>query len=379
MLTLSIPREAARRALLGALVFALRATAAGAVGPEVTSVLPPFPGAGQDAPGAGSMVEPPLPSPAPETIETHVLAPLPFCEASAALAAPWDEDVVLVADNERDAELYSFELAKDGTLKPGEVLQMPAKDRPRDVEALARLGDEVVAVGSQSRNKDCEVKPERQRLRRLGRRKDGTLTETGFIDAAPTWAKAMKEGEKRCLSTLFTSPPPAGAATVCEALLAAERNASPERCETVNVEGAFGIGNGDLWLGLRAPLAAGRAVLLRLAKAHKFRELRFDRVTLLDLEQRGIRELALSGDRLYGLAGPELDADAPFALFRAALSAVVAGGEPAVEVLRRDLPTSSEGLLVRGARAYVLTDGDAGDKASLACQTPAGWYTLDLP
>jgi competence protein ComEC len=84
--------------------------------------------------------------------EPEFLAPRPLCEASAALAAPWDEDLVLVADNERDEQLYAFEI-DDGELAAEEVLQMPARERPNDVEALARLGQEVVVVGSHSRNR----------------------------------------------------------------------------------------------------------------------------------------------------------------------------------------------------------------------------------
>ena len=166
----------------------------------------------------------------------------------------------------------------------------------------------------------------------------------------------MENGGKKCLSTLFTSPAPPGAGEVCAALVAAEMGASEDHCEVLNVEGAFGT-DGMLWLGLRAPLAGGRAVLLRLVTG--FKDLRFDRVALLDLEGRGIRELALVDDLLYGLAGPTLDAEVSFALFRAAVPDVVVGGEPPVKILRHDLLPSSEGLLVRKGRAYVLLDGDS--------------------
>jgi hypothetical protein len=88
--------------------------------------------------------------------------------------------------------------------------------------------------------------------------------------------------------------------------------------------------------------------------------------------------LALAGDSLYGLAGPLLDAKVPFALFRANLSEILGGGEPAVEILRNDLETSSEGLLVRGGRAYVLVDGDEGKDGGGGCGVPARWYSVEL-
>lgn len=311
----------------------------------------------------------------PTSFQTELLAPQPLCEASAALAAPWDESLVLVADNEREEQLYVFEL-DDGELAPEEVLQMPARQRPEDIEALARLGEEVVIVGSHSRNRRCEADEDRLRLRRLARRQDGTLEAIGpSLDSAETWGQAMADAGA-CLSTLFTNPPPPEAGAVCAALIAAEQGASSGPCEVLNIEGAFGTQDGRLWLGLRAPQMEGRAVLLRLVAG--FGELRFDRVALLKLEGRGIRELALAGDRLYGLAGPIPDSDVPFALFEAATDAVLAGGKPDVEILRRDLLTSSEGLLIRDGRAYVLVDGDEPE-GGVECRKPAKWYTLDLP
>ena len=318
-------------------------------------------------------------APAAGPFEPKFLAPSPFCEASAVLVAPWDDDLIVVADNERHQQLYVFKL-KDGRLDPDEIWQMPAKNRPRDVEALARLGDDLVVVGSLSRNNHCERKEDRQRLRRLTSRHDGTLEETcaGFLDAAESWKQAMANGGALCLSTLFASPPPAGAGEVCEALAAAEGQATDERCEVLNVEGAFGAAHGRLWLGLRAPLAGGRALMLRLTPG--LDELRFDSVVLLDLKTRGIRELALAGDHLYGIAGPTLDADVPsFALFRIAVPEMLAGGQPPVEILRSDLVRDSEGLLIRDRTAYVFVDGDEKSETGTGCGKPAGWYTVELP
>jgi uncharacterized protein DUF3616 len=349
-----------RRVLLGATLFAL------ATLPAVNSVAAP-----------AAAVKTPQ-KPAVETFAPNILAPGPLCEASAALPAPWDESLVLVADNERDEKLYVFTV-KDGKLVAKEVSQMPAKQRPNDIEALARLGTEaeVVVVGSHSRNSRCEPKENRQRLRRLAMGPDGTLQATAFLDSAAAWKKAMEGGGEPCVTTLFASPAPAEAGRVCEALVAAEKKAASggTGCEVLNIEGAFGTADGRLWLGLRAPLVDCHAVLLRLVPG--FAELRFDRVALLDLEGRGIRELALAGDQLIGIAGPMLDADEPFRLFRAAAPAVLAGGKPPVEILRRDLPTSSEGLLLRDGRAYVLVDGDKGEGDG-PCKVPAGWYTVEL-
>jgi uncharacterized protein DUF3616 len=346
-----------RRALLGAALFAL------ATLPAVNSVAAP-----------AAAVKTPQ-KPAVENFAPDLLAPRPLCEASAALAAPWDESLVLVADNERDEKLYVFTV-KDGKLVPEAVSQMPAEPRPKDIEALARLDKDVVVVGSHSRNSQCERKKNRQSLRRLAMA-NGTLQETAFLDSAAAWKKAMEGGGEQCVTTLFASPAPAEAGSVCEALVAAEKKAASggTGCEVLNIEGAFGTADGRLWLGLRAPLVGNQAVLLRLVSG--FAELRFDRVALLDLEGRGIRELALADNQVIGIAGPMLDADEPFLLFRAASPAVLAGGKPPVKILYRDLPTSSEGLLLRDGRAYVLVDGDAGEGDG-PCKVPAGWYPVEL-
>jgi len=331
-----------RRALLGAMLFALAAA----------------------APAAGAFDPKPLEAPA-------------LCEASAALPAPWDESLVLIADNERDDQLYVFTI-DNGKLAFKQVSPMPAKQRPNDIEALARLGPEVVVVGSHSRNSKCEEKENRQRLRRLARKPDGTLQETApTLDSVAAWDKAMEGGGEQCVTTLFAQPAPADAGLVCEALVAAEKEAANDkkRCKVLNIEGAFGTADGRLWLALRAPLVGNHAVLLRLVPG--LAELRFDRIALLDLEGRGIRELVLAGKQLIGIAGPTLDADEPFFLFQADAPAVLKGGKPSVKILRRDLPTSSEGMLLRDGRAYVLVDGDAGDGDG-PCKVPAGWYTVGL-
>lgn len=315
-----------------------------------------------------------IPAPA-ETFAPKVLAAPALCEASAALFAPWDESLLLVADNERNEQLYAFSVQGEELVsKP--VLPIPGEKRANDVEALARLGNDVMVVGSHSRSSKCKDRPERQRLQRLRRRGDGTLeVPTTLIDSATTWKTAMAGGVPTCLSVLFTKPASAAASEVCEALVAAEKAVASDaaHCGVLNIEGALGLG-GRLWLGLRAPLAGKRAVLLRLADGNA--ELRFDRAALLDLEGRGIRELAVDGDQVYGLAGPTLDAPDPFALFKLS-AALLDGGEPAVQILRRDLVSSSEGLAIRGGRAYVLVDGDQGE-GSGGCKVPAKWYSFPL-
>lgn len=313
---------------------------------------------------------------APEVgIEPRRLAARALCEASAALVAPWDEDLILVADNEIRQQLYAFEL-EDGELVPEVTLAIPDGDEPRDLEALARVGDSVLAIGSHSRGGACEERPRRQRMHLLAARPDGSLEEEGTIDSAETWARAVGSRDlATCVATLFSGPPPALAEAVCGTLLEAEETAGPASCRVLNIEGAFGTGDGRVWLGLRAPLAEGQAIALRLVRG--LDAFRFDHVALLQLENRGIRELALRGTDLFGIAGPEEDADDPFALFTIPLEDLRAGGLLDPVILRRDLPTSSEGMVVRNGEAFITVDGaDSGDRSR--CREASGQYRIEV-
>lgn len=198
------------------------------------------------------------------------------------------------------------------------------------------------------------------------------------IDGEEVWKRAMA-GETECLDTLFTDPALDLAGTVCSALLAAEAvAASGASCPVLNIEGAFGTDDERVWLGLRAPVAEDSAILLRLTAGLK--ELRFDRVALLSLGGRGIRELAVDGDDLYGIAGPQEDATEAFALFSVDLGSVQAGGRVSAEILREDLLTSSEGMFIHDGHAYIAVDGDEGeDDEDGVCVEASRQYRIELP
>lgn len=300
-----------------------------------------------------------------------------LCEPSAALPAPWDAQQILVADNEAHGQLYVFTPTAEG-MRFNTVLTMPSNNRPRDIEALVRVGDTVLVIGSHSRNNRCEARPERQRLRRLKLGAEGRLEEVAFIDNGSLWEHALKD-QTTCLRTLFTDPVPVHANVVCEALIQAERTSSACFCNVLNIEGGVGVPVDQVWLGLRAPLVDEQAILLRLVK--DFDTLRFDRVVLLDLNRRGIRELALSPDGLtvWGLAGPEVDVTEPFRLWRVPLADLTTHTTLNPLMDARYLPPSSEGLVVLKGRALVVVDGEADPNNDTACITPGSLYMLSLP
>jgi len=319
-----------------------------------------------------------------KTIEPNVLGSWPLCEASAAQIAPWDTALVLVADNELDQQLFGFSLQggrlvplQGGRLVPRMTLEMPGGKRPRDIEALVQVASSLLVVGSHSRSSCCKERSNRQRLRLLESDASGSLQSLRLIDSKKVWSKA-RASQAACVTTLFTDPSPNLAEATCGALIMAEKIAlEGSSCPVLNIEGAFGTDGGRVWLGLRAPLADGRAILLRLTSA--LDALRFDRVAFLDLEGRGIRELALEGETIHGIAGPVEDSSDPFALFSVDVDKVRTGGTLQPEILRRDLPTSSEGMVVVDGGILIAVDGAEGGEGEMECALPSRQYRIELP
>jgi hypothetical protein len=137
-----------------------------------------------------------------------------------------------------------------------------------------------------------------------------------------------------------------------------------EQASPFNLEGAVAVqqgGRNRVWAGLRSPLVefgngANKAVLLGMADSGQFE---FNAAALLDLGGRGVRELAESGEWIWGIAGPAQSGNAPFSLWRFRKSELKDGAVITPELVRR-LPDSSEGLVPDGDKFWVLTDGGRG-------------------
>jgi hypothetical protein len=228
-----------------------------------------------------------------------------------------------VGDNETGDHLFAY--GADLAARPPVPLAQPVED----IEALAPRADGVWVIGSQSTTK----KGERRALRERILAPDGSLRA---IDLT---------GCTTCLNARGLAPNAGG----------------------LNVEGAAWVGD-QLWLGLRAPLDAGKALLLRLDD-----DARVVEVVRVDLGGNGVRELVSTDTGLYVVAGPVADGDAPHALYR------LADPHAAPERLPVTLPPSTEGLApdpaTPGAWLYV-TDGDGKNGA---CKTPATWGRVKAP
>ena len=331
------------------------------------------------------------------TLAAEELGSHPLCEASAALPVACASGLcLLVADNEDDNDLYLFQTEVAGGLRAHrqQRIRLGNQAEVGDIESLAGLGDgQVLVMGSHSRNTRCEPRPKRRRF------VTGTLRDAGLAPAG-----APVQTDDLSCATLFGANL-AGRpdlARACESIAAAEQRSDQAlteyqarrqrndadaeawarqacgRAGGFNVEGVAAIPSSvgrELWVGLRSPLTGrGEAMLLRMAGPDR---LRFDGAAFLDLGGRGVRDLALGGGWLWGVAGPLEDSPEPFQLWRVALRDLRPGVSLKPEQVG-ELPTSSEGLALFGPVALLVVDGDRGE-AENVCLAPAGQRALALP
>lgn len=322
----------------------------------------------------------------------------PVCEPSAAIAVPCTDDAgatcVWVADNERDEELFQYRVGTGGTLEPAPNFVLEPKGFDvGDVEALAAAKDGVLAFGSHSRKSDCTDDHGRAALAlvsRDGAKAEGLSGKKGFEERFVDCAKwlALEPGakpEEVALRDRF-----------CTIVRAEERIANvfegdKKGCpgSAFNIEGAVSVEQGGrlrTWVGLRAPLVDGSAVLLRVADPpapKKKRRMHFDGIATIALGERGIRELSLAGDVIWGIAGCVPDCKTKSRLWRLSAAKLASGAKIAaadagvVEFV--ELPPSAEGLVVQAAekRAIVLIDGDKGEDEASCGDPKPGQLTIE--
>jgi hypothetical protein len=255
----------------------------------------------------------------------------------------------LVADNEVHEHLFGFTRAFD----QASLFEMPAEHRPRDIEALARVGDgEFLVVGSHSHRRDGSVSRKRHRLRwlRFVSHLSGA-EETHYSDASEA---AWHEFEG-CRAELFESDVLESAGALVDGFCRALSSSGE-----MDIEGAASV-DGHVWLGFRRPQVDGRAVVARLA-GH---QLRFDAIESIDLGGRGIRAMDSYEDQLYVVGGPSEDAFEPHVLF------LVREGR-ATELAT--LPPYAEGLAMHSpGHALIVTDGSTG---RVTCDEPSRVKTI---
>ena len=320
----------------------------------------------------------------------------PVCEASAAALVPCAgpaDRCMLVGDNEVRDRLFHYRLEPGGvdvasrrSVKLSHLLADFDDDRGElsDIEGIAVDPEgRVLVLGSHSRNSQCKQRPARRRLLQA-RYADGEL----YADGLPAGQSPAHRCGGLFVGAIRDDPL---VRRICRAIQRSEVAADAASAKTkkkravacrsvspLNAEGVAAVtratGGVDVWVGLRAPLVDGKAVLLK--QASEPNRFRFEAALLVDLSSRGIRELSFSAGHLFGIAGPAEDADVPFRLWRLPADSLLHGRELRPEALA-ELPASSEGLVVLDHRALVLIDGDEGKQAGV-CARPASYIVLDL-
>jgi hypothetical protein len=311
----------------------------------------------------------------------------PVCEPSAALVVPCigkPGQCLLVGDNETADAVFLYPLGKEGpTAKDMQTIKL-GKVEVDDIESMAKLDDKtLLLLGSQSRNSSCEIKDKRRRLMLVRDWGQGPVLAGSLSQTAELSAAALLGG-KAASSPVLKAVGVAIDQAEAQADGAAKKKdeAACAAASAFNIEGAVAVpgasGDSKVWIGLRSPLVsyAGKtwAALLRLERPNA---LGFDQAMLLDLGGRGVRELTLAGDWLWGIAGGPGDAEKNFVLWKVKLGDLQPDAQLHPQILR-SLPNSSEGLAFVGGKALVLIDGDRGnDKSKASCQKAGAYLTLD--
>ena len=173
---------------------------------------------------------------APPLPPTAVLGDAPLCEASALVRLGRQ---FLVADNEVHDRLFRF----GRRMEPLGIVPMPPSDHPRDLEAMAYNGQNLLLIGSHSPRADGTRRDTRHRLR-LVRVVANQLVPISASETGP-----VETSRERCLTELFGVEPTANAQAFCDALV---------RAGSMNIEGAtviaqnFGLSDSVIGLTLVA-------------------------------------------------------------------------------------------------------------------------------
>ncbi len=302
----------------------------------------------------------------------------PVCEASAAALVDCPDgeadQCLLVGDNEKEKHVYLYGVDADNgeftltklrkfALKSLLPVEEDKKFRIEDIEAIAPLSNgEVVIYGSHSTNKACKIKNQRLRFAQGRLDTDGIAQE----DIPP-----VQSHDLTC-EALFGEDRDMLQETVCKVIESGEAQAEFARqlekksqkeaacsaAAALNLEGAVAVSD-RVWIGLRAPLVGGWAVLLRQVEARD--AFAFDAVALLDMNGNGVRELTLADETIWAIAGPAVDRPEKHALWRFDAGELTHGARIR-PVHAGPLPASSEGLAIHQGHALVLIDGEKSDQ-----------------
>jgi len=267
-----------------------------------------------------------------------------ICDGSAAVRL--GSDKLLVAYDEMNS-LFVFDA--DGgsvqhSIELGKLLQLP-DDKEMDLEAAVLDGSGVWWIGSHGLDSDADAVPNRRVLFKTSLPDDSSVDTGSDETERALQAITLQEGPYDLGELLFEFTGD-GAAKL-----------APKK-GGLNIEGISVTMGGDLLIALRSPLTnrlAGDAIILQLTKQRES----FGLVNSyqLSLGDRGIRDLVISDDGYYLIAGT-VKSGGDFSVFRWQLPNEQANQQAneleEVFIIPHDF--NAEGLVNMGQHWLVLSD-----------------------
>lgn len=200
--------------------------------------------------------------------------------------------IVVASDEDNRLRLYDPTASRPAisTWDASPWLRLGRGNPECDLEGAARVGSRIYWIGSHGRNKDGKFRPNRHRF---------FATE---VDETPEGPRLRSVGSPSSglVSAMLADP---GLASLS---LAGASSLPPDARGGLSVEALAARPDGSLWIGFRGPLSKGRAVLVPLLNPDQVldgRSPRFGPATLLDLDGRGLRDMAWTGSEWILVAG----------------------------------------------------------------------------
>jgi hypothetical protein len=215
-----------------------------------------------------------------------------MCDASAAVALGPDRFAVA---NDEDNLIRVYRAGEPGppmqTVNLSPFLQLSRKSRELDLEGAARIGDRIYWITSHGRNQAGRDEPSRRHF----------FATDIKLPGDNAGLKPVGRPYVHLLQDLINAP------NLKPFKLAAASRLAPKESGGLNIEGLSATPDGYLLIGFRSPLPQGKALLVPLLNPEEVvvrgRSAKFGDPILLDLEGRGIREIAWFEDRFLIIGG----------------------------------------------------------------------------
>jgi hypothetical protein len=214
------------------------------------------------------------------------------CDASAGVSV--SSNLFIVA-NDEDNFLRVYRRDQSGppvqNFAAGMFLHVDPKKPETDLEGAARVGDRIYWITSHGRNRDGEARESRHRFFATSIK----VNESGRVEL-----KTVGQPYTAMLRDLVSDPRLAKFGLFQASLLA------PKERGGLNIEGLAATTNGTLLIAFRNPIPNKHALIVPLTNAADVingQRPRFANPILLDLGNRGIRDIDWVGDRFLIIGG----------------------------------------------------------------------------